>query len=278
MPTLPLPLLLACAPAGWEHDYQQVPTNGPDQPCSDDGQEIRCVHHESRYSDRSLDRVVLWQLPAGAPPASGWPAALVFQGTGQSAGCSWQAGRDDAWGGWWQAQLSKAMLEAGFAVVTPGTRLDGTWWDTNVLPWSQLWESSRDHKLMQGLLAGMEDGELGPLDPDALYATGISSGGYMTSRMAVSYEGSFRALAIQSGSYATCSGALCSLPDLPADHPPTLFLHGEQDWVVPLSTMQDYCQALQDAGLTCEALVDPQAGHEWLPEAPTEIAAWFGEH
>ena len=46
---------------------------------------------------------------------------------------------------------------------------------------------------------------VGPLDPSRLLAIGVSSGGYMTSRMAVSYPGKFRALAIAAG--ASCRAA-----------------------------------------------------------------------
>ncbi len=270
--------LLGCADTAWEHRCSETPSAGPAQPCDDDGATITCAHFESRYRDAGLNRVVLWQLPGGAPPAQGWPAVLVFQGTGHSAVNSFEARVDDAWGGWWQAQLSRSLLEAGYAVIAPGTRLDATWWDTNILPWSITWQRSRDHRLMLGLFAGIEAGELGPLDLDALYATGISSGGYMTSRMAVAYPGRFQALAIQSASYASCGGALCSIPALPADHPPTLFLHGEQDEVVPVDTMLAYHQALVDQGTPAETALDPDAHHGWLPVAPEEITGWFEGH
>ncbi len=271
-------LLLACASSsGWEHDYDSVPSEGPAQACEDDGSKIVCEHHESRFRDGNLSRRVLWQLPAGAPPEAGWPSVIVFQGTGHGAANSFEAEVDDRWGGWWQAQLTRTLLEAGYAVIAPGTRLDGSWWDTNVLPWSAAWESSRDHRLVEGLLLGIEAGELGPLDREILYATGISSGGYMTSRMAVSYPGRFRALAIQSASYATCSGALCSVPELPADHPPTLFLHGEQDEVVPVESMLSYRDALEDQGTDTDAELDPDAHHGWLEVAPERIAEWFGD-
>jgi len=283
LPPMPRPLpallttaLMACTgSSSWEHDSLEPPTQGPNHPCTDDGTTITCEHFESRYRDGGLDRVVLWQLPAGVPPAQGWPAVLVFQGTGHSASNSFEADLDDAWGGWWQAQLTRTLLEAGFAVVAPGTRLDTTWWETNVLPWSMTWDRSHDHRLMLGLFAGIEDGELGPLDPQALFATGISSGGYMSSRMAVAYPGRFEALVIQSASYATCGGVICSVPDLPADHPPTLFLHGEQDEVVPVDTMLDYHQALVDQGTPTQTVLDPDRHHGWLPGAPEEITAWF---
>jgi predicted esterase len=93
----------------------------------------------------------------------------------------------------------------------------------------------------------------------------------------VSYAGTFRALAIASASYATCSNT-CSVPALPADHPPTLFLHGATDNVVPTSEMVPYRDALTAAGRVAQSIVDPAAGHEWLTEAETAVPDWFDAH
>jgi predicted esterase len=100
----------------------------------------------------------------------------------------------------------------------------------------------------------------------------------MSSRMAVSYPGSFRALAIHSASYATCS-ATCTLPSsLPADHPPTLFLHGQNDSVVPISSMTVYRDRLASDGHEVKTVVSPTAGHEWISEAVTQVPQWFAAH
>ena len=266
-------LALGCAAPGWE--LPEAPTSGPEQACSDDGQTLACEHLEGRYRDGALDRTLRWQLPAGEAPDAGWPVVVVFQGSGHSCLNSFESERDARWGGWWQAQLTAALLEAGFAVLAPGTRLDGTWWDTNVLPWSASWERSRDHRWMEALFAAIDSGELGPLDPDALHATGISSGGYMTSRMAVSYPGRFEALAIQSAGYASCSGLVCRVPELPGDHPPTLFLHGEQDEIVPVGTLDAYVEGLEALGVAVAVELDPQGHHGWLESAPEVIPGFF---
>src|SRR5947208_14122972 len=99
----------------------------------------------------------------------------------------------------------------------------------------------------------------GPLDASRRYAMGISSGGCMTSRMAVSYDGAFRAFAIASASYATC-GATCTVPALPPDHPPTLFLHGGMDNIVPVSAMTPYRDELRADGRVVDAIIDANAG------------------
>ena len=101
----------------------------------------------------------------------------------------------------------------------------------------------------------------------------------MTSRMAVSYPGRFRALAIHGGAYATNFGPLASLPPrMPALHPPTLFLHGERDRTVPIRTMLAYRDALQREGYAVRTVLDPDVGHAWIPRAPEEVLAWFERH
>jgi predicted esterase len=143
---------------------------------------------------------------------------------------------------------------------------------------SDNWGVAPDSAMMTELLEAIGEGKAGALDPARLYATGISSGGYMTSRMAVSYAGKFRALAVHSASYATCAGSLCSVPELPADHPPTLLVHGEKDSIVPISSMRAYEEKLQGQGLKVETEISAEGGHEWLEASVTRIPAWFDAH
>ncbi len=151
----------------------------------------------------------------------------------------------------------------------------GVAWDTN----AGNYDGSADATFIPQLLAGIAQGTFGPIDVTHLYATGISSGGYMTSRMAVSYPGQFRALAIESGSYATCLGPICNIPTtLPADHPPTLFLHGGTDDIVPIATAQTYYEELMTQGFDTRFVEDPDAGHQWLSTAPQEVVQWFTTH
>jgi pimeloyl-ACP methyl ester carboxylesterase len=97
--------------------------------------------------------------------------------------------------------------------------------------------------------------------------------------MAVSFPDVFKALAVESASYATCGGPLCILPKtLAKHHPPTLFLHGEKDLVVPISTMLPYYESLKQAGIETELIVDPDARHQWLEQAPDAVTQWFMNH
>lgn len=245
--------------------------------CTVTPERVWCTHETAVVQVGLEERQVHWQVPVGEAPELGWPVAVVYQGSFFTAELSWDAAATEPIGMYHQARLTQVLLDRGFAVITPETHLDGaTYWDTNVLPWAYAWESSADHELVVAILAAVARGDLGPLDTGRLYATGISSGGYMTSRMAVSYPGTFRALAIQSASYATCIGAVCVVPELTADHPPTLFLHGELDLVVPITTVGPYLDALGAAGVPVDSEVDPSAGHEWLEVSPERIADFFG--
>lgn len=246
--------------------------------CAVDGDRRACTHSVHELSTGAFgQRRVYAELPLGDAPPTGWPVAVLFQGTGNPAAGFWEAARSNPWGAWHQVGVVEALLDAGFAVLTPDTQGGGlTAWNTNVAPWAIAWEQSPDHRLMLEIGEAIAEGTFGPLDPDARFAGGISSGGYMTSRMAQAYPGEWRALAIQSASWATCGGAFCVIPsELPADHPPTLFLHGARDALVPLSTMERYAGALDDQGVAVRTVVDPELGHVWLPEAPDEIVAWF---
>jgi len=74
-------------------------------------------------------------------------------------------------------------------------------------------------------------------------------------------------------------GLLCGVPDpLPADHPPTLFLHGRRDLTVPLSTAREYFDRLVAQGFTAQIDIDEDASHEWLTIAPEAVTRWFECH
>lgn len=243
---------------------------------------VNCVHETTTLLTGLtglVPRDVHWQVPKGVVPDGGWPAVILFQGSFLPASFFWSVFDGAPFGMWHQVLLVKQLLESGFAVITPEAHAEGgTYWDTNIPPFTLFWETAPDHFFMLDIFAEVEAGTFGPVNSDRLYAAGISSGGYMTSRMAVSYAGKFKALAIQSASYATCAGPTCLVPSLPEDHPPTLFLHGELDTVVPIYTMLPYATKLVEQGTETIKEVDPLAGHEWLATAPAVIAEWFLTH
>jgi poly(3-hydroxybutyrate) depolymerase len=246
--------------------------------CQTTATSVICSKRELSLTALLVPRTVTYEVPLGTPPASGWPVVLAFQGSLVPGAQLFAAERSDLFGKYEATRTIQALLDAGYAVLAPNALLGGTtFWQTNIPPWSLLWTTSSDHAFMVAILQAIRGGAFGALDPDRLYATGISSGGFMTSRMAVSYRGRFRALAVHSGSYATCS-ALCIVPTLPADHPPTLFLHGRLDPLVPVATMEAYRTALDRDGRETKTVINPTAGHEWIPEGAQAVTAWFNAH
>lgn len=252
-----------------------------DEPCSEVGDTLRCPHHTGKVAGDGLGRAVHFKAPPGrSPPPGGWPVVVLFQGSFDAAEWLWTGTKGDALGTDHQTATIRALLDAGFLVVTPEAHFGGFWfWDTNITPYGEAWEIAPDHQLMKNLFAALESGGFGEVNMGRLYAAGMSSGGYMTSRMAIAYPGRFRALAIHSASFATCSSFICAMPPkLPADHPPTLFLHGDADPIVPIGTMRDYRKLLDANGTENAELVDAKVGHRWLPEAPTAIRDFFLAH
>jgi hypothetical protein len=266
---------------------------GADDGEAADGQELvapsRCVVSSwtgaiaCSHQTLSVDgRRVGYQTPLGAPPPGGWPVVFFFQGSFFPAELAWSAAPNSAleiFGAVAQTTTVKLLLDGGYAVIAPTAALDGFWaWDTNLPPWDLLWTLAPDHHLMLDLFAALRAGTFGPISTTRWYATGVSSGGYMTSRVGVAYPGRFRALAIAAGSYATCGGPVCVVPHLDGDHPPTLFLHGGLDPVVPAWTMYLYQAELAYLGVDNEAIVNPTFLHGWIPQAPPAVLAWFNRH
>lgn len=234
---------------------------------------ISCSYRTLRVGSDS--RAVHYQTPLGEAPEGGWPVAIMFQGTGFSPLFTWAMIDGAPFGGFHQTEVVKELLDRGYAVLTPETQLNGfTFWSTNNPLMADYWNTA-DHRFMLAIFDAIDDGRFGDLSSDDWFAAGISSGGYMTSRMALAYPGRFKALAIAAGSYATCVGPICNVDYIPADHPPTLFLHGLLDPIVPLFTMDAYYERLNQSGVQTRRVVENLAGHRWISTSPSEVRRWF---
>ncbi len=253
-----------------------VMPEGATSRCEGTPSRIRCSYQVAEVRDRR----VLYQTPVSPLPAQGAPLVLLFQGTGLPPFHAFDASRGEPFGAYYQAELVHCLLDAGYVVVAPEAHYRGRgFWDTNVLPSSVVWDDSPDDRFTRKIFGAIARGRFGNVDASRLYATGISSGGYMTSRMAITFPTLWKAVAIQSASYATCVGLLCIVPaHLPDKHPPTLFLHGAQDLLVPISTMERYQAALLRQGVETKVVRDQVAGHAWIEAAPEEIVAFFDAH
>lgn len=265
-------LAIACAACGAASP--SAPPPGAASRCATSGDAISCTSRATHIAGR----LVTYELPLGTPPATGWPNIVFFQGSFVPGSHAFAAAKTDPFGQYELTETIAALLDRGYAVIAPDALGNGSlYWQTNIPPYATSWAGCDDDVLVRALLAATADGTFGELDPARRYAMGISSGGFMTSRMAVSYPEQFRGLAIASASYATC-GATCTVPDLPPDHPPTLFLHGGADSTVPVGTMTPYRDKLVAGGRVAEAIIDPAAGHAWLAQAVAAVPDWVDAH
>lgn len=244
-------------------------------------------------------RTVVYQVPEGTPPAGGWPVAFWYNGTTLIAPRKPDGPTTygpfspviDAFGFRFVAQTLHELLDdptgtgKKYAVVMPAAnnQLIGLeLWDTNR---SIPYETSSDACFLPALWSAMAGGAYGPasnFNLDRRYAFGFSSGAYNTSRMAVSWNADnvWKALVIQSGSYATCLGLRCSVPaSQPANNPPTKFYHGRTDLLVPISTMYPYHDRLAALGVPT-ALQINNRGHVLTSDlvGPTGVKAWFDRY
>lgn len=239
---------------------------------------VSCSHKTTWiYSGLVGARQVIYQTPLGTPPAGGWPVVLIYQGSFFPLD-NFTYYSNQPFGGYYEGKLVRTLLDNGYAVIAPSAPAD-LFWHTNIPGLAQAYETSTDYDFLGNVFDAIASGHFGPLNSQRKYATGISSGGYNSSRMAVSFPGQFKALVIQSGSYATCSGPLCVVPDeLPADHPPTYFLHGFVDLTVPWWSMQLYYDRLLQQGVETGLYTEPLGGHEWFAASPGKVLAWFNAH
>lgn len=248
---------------------------------------ITCTPSTRQVTGHAGDtREVKYLLPDSASlpqPAAGWPVVVMYHGTGGLISFKAPSTSTGAatFGNYYQVQAVRDLVDHGYAVIAPPAKSVTTAWETNDAPkpTPESYPGTDDYAFLSAVFAQIADGSFGPLDSTQMHATGISSGGYNTSRMAVNFSGVFRSLAIVSASYATCSGYPCTIPALPIHHEPTLFVHGTADALVPISTMRNYYDALELLHPGANRKVEVQgAGHQWTAPYPGELLNWVMSH
>jgi len=226
-------------------------------------------------------RFFLWFKPNTNPPKEGYPAIFLFHGAAQHA-FSWAI----EWNSWTknQASFKKKALQEGFFVfclesqrpVFPGPRA----WDVFEENASQ----NDDFEYITNVINWIKENL--PEVNNKLYCAGFSSGAFMCSRLAISYDPVFSAIAINSGCNALSislenfgpSFNLTNSYSLPSIHPPTLLLHGQQDSIVPLKCATNYYNELQQSHIESTLFVEQDQGHIWLKSKNNDVIQWFLSH
>jgi pimeloyl-ACP methyl ester carboxylesterase len=150
------------------------------------------------------------------------------------------------------------LIEAGkkmpFVVVSPQLAA-GEWWSPDMVVW-----------LVKDVLGTLR------VDPERVYLTGLSMGGYGTWETAAKYPELFAAIA-----------PICGRGDPAAAwklrHIPTWLFHGAKDTVVPIKHSDDMNEALQQYG-NIKYTIYPEADHDSWTETylNEEFYRWFLSH
>lgn len=139
-----------------------------------------------------------------------------------------------------------------FIVVAPQCPADG-WWSNNVL------------------IALLDDIQKRyQTDPDRVYLTGLSMGGFGTWTLATEYPGRFAAIApICGGGNALLAWRLRNIP--------IWAFHGAKDKVVPVALSENMVKAVNASGGNARLTVYPNATHNsWTRTYDTpDLYAWF---
>jgi predicted peptidase len=116
------------------------------------------------------------------------------------------------------------------------------------------------------------------VDPNRVYLTGLSMGGFGTWHMAVEYPQRFAAIA------PICGGGLWAygFPERVSAiaHLPTWVFHGAKDSVVPLQSSQVLVDQLKSCGGDVRFTIYPEADHDSWTETYNnpELYSWFLSH
>lgn len=209
-------------------------------------------------------RIEIFRPQTGAATSAGpWPAIVLFHGGAWREGAPVQFYRQ-----------ARVVADAGFIVALPEYSLseeDGTTPRDSVVDAFLAWSMVRSVA-----------GELG-INPDRLFAGGASAGGQMaaalvtlapppdiTDHMAPAGLILFNPV-IDNGpdgyGYALVQDYWLSfspLHNIGESHPPTLFLIGDSDPLIPVATAEEYCRRVRATGSDCSLEVFANAGHAWF--------------
>jgi len=190
-------------------------------------------------------------LPVGySEDDSKWPLLLFLHGAGES-------GRDlEKVKSHGPPKLIAEGRDLPFVVIAPQCRKVEDWWPVTPL---------------LALLDEIQGGYR--IDPDRVYVTGLSMGGYGTWALACEQPGRFAAVA------PICGGGVPRLVPKMKKLPVWAF-HGAKDTIVPLSESQRMVDALAALGGRVRFTVFPEAGHDaWTaPYSGSELYQWLLSH
>ena len=224
--------------------------------------------HEKRFGERS----VCYMLPdAGGPH----PVIVALCGRTQSgmAYCTGSIlGRLSG-----QHAFARRALELGYAVVAPNPttpRCEGVYqWD-----YTETDPNRSDNLFLKRVIDWIKSGKDFPVRKDRIYVVGISSGGFMASRLAQLFADDIAKVVIRSAGNAndmSIEGRRCipvwGGPHEVKRHPPTMLIHGVRDRLVPVRMSDQYEASLKRAGVEVVYIRAAGKGHRWFTDYDDRI-------
>jgi len=193
-------------------------------------------------------------LPPGYPGRGRWPLILFLHGAGERGD---DLDRVKIHGPPKRIDTEDASFP--FVIVSPQCPDEGWWSEDDQI--------ERLDALLEDVVSRYE------IDPERLYVTGLSMGGYGTWTLAARYPHRFAAIAPICGGGDPGAAAWLS-------HLPAWVFHGAKDPVVPLEASREMVDALKTAGAPVTFTVYPEVGHDAWTESYQNPALyeWFLQH
>lgn len=204
-------------------------------------------------SDKTSSLRYLLHLPPGYGTKRGerWPLILFLHGAGER-------GTDiDLLKQHGIPRVVEENPDLPFITISPQCP-EGSWWPLHL--------DELDALVQQATL-------LYNVDPERIYLTGMSMGGYGTWNMAVAYPDRFAAIA------PICGGGdpdtVCAI-----QHVPVWAFHGARDNVVLIRESRKMVDALRECGGSVRFTIYPNAGHDSWTKAyqNPRLYEWFMSH
>ncbi len=216
---------------------------------------VQQAHTFTKQLTITVTRHYLFSLPKDYDPRQPerWPLVLFLHGLGERGDDLYALTRHGP------PKLVEEGQDFPFLFLSPQCPTYGWWtWETNIAA-------------LAALLDEIESAYL--IDPDQVYVTGLSMGGYGTWALATAYPHRFAAIA------PICGGGdpstVCAIR-----HLPVWAFHGENDSVVPLQETEAMVKALQACGGHVTLTVYPGVDHDsWTQTyANPQLYTWLLQH
>jgi len=207
--------------------------------------------------EKTITRVVkanyLLYLPReyGQDPARKWPTILFLHGSGESGSDVEKVKKHGP------PKLVAAGKEFPFIIISPQAPTPRIGWQVETL-----------NTLLDDVMQKYA------VDPDRVYLTGLSMGGFGTWTLATANPERFAAIA------PCCGGGDPFRASRRLREMPIWVFHGAKDPTVPIKQSQDMVDALKAAGADVKFTIYPEAGHDcWTATYDNpELYTWFLSH